>query len=62
MSESPKFQTFEGAEQLNEHLKSVDMNVLANKYGRREEGLFVFDTLGLDLFVSGLLREIFYGR
>jgi hypothetical protein len=60
MSDSLKFIVFEDADKVNERLKSVDLNVLAEKRARRENSLYVLDSIGLQLFVSDLLRETFY--
>jgi hypothetical protein len=55
-----KFITFENMEQVNERLKSVDLNKLTENLSRTEYGLYVFDSIGLQLFVSEILRQTFY--
>jgi hypothetical protein len=48
------------SDQINKELKHIDTNELALSAGRRDSGgLWIFDTLGLSIFVDQLMRKAF---
>lgn len=53
-----KVRKFENIDQVNNHLRTVNLNTIAEKYGKiTSGGLHQFDSLGLQLFVSAVLKE-----
>lgn len=54
-----QFVVFQNAEQLNQHMKGINLNELAENRGKLDGNTFKFDSIGLQLFVSDLLQVIF---
>lgn len=55
-----KVRKFENLAQLNEHLNSVNLNeiVEAQRVKITNDGIYHFDSLGLQLFVNAVLKAV----